>query len=80
MRWNYDTTSVQRIAAFSELVAQNAAASKGGTLIYLSRVGFNEQKSEALFCMESRGTMLFYLRLDHGTWKLVNADVIGLAD
>jgi hypothetical protein len=71
MRWQYDVTSEQKIKRYSELTARRAANLNGGALVYLSRVGFNDDHSEALFCAESYEGLLFYMRFDHGSWQVV---------
>jgi hypothetical protein len=71
MRWDYDTTTLTKIDSYSVLAARAAAAKNGGTLLYLSRVGFNEQHSEAVFCLESTGGLLVYMRREHGEWRML---------
>jgi hypothetical protein len=43
----------------------------GHDLVRLSRVGFNNNRSEALFCAEGRDGGLFYVRMQNGHWQLV---------
>ena len=44
----------------------------GHDLVRLSRVGFNSERSEALFCVEGQDGGLFYVRIQNGHWLLVN--------
>jgi hypothetical protein len=74
MHWRYDIAPAEKIKAYSILTARNAAASRGGQLVFLSRVGFNPDRSEALFCLEGNGGWLFYLRLTDGVWKVVQTE------
>jgi hypothetical protein len=41
-------------------------------LVSLSRVGFNHDRTEALFCLESREGFLLHLRLNNGHWQQVS--------
>ncbi len=43
----------------------------GHDLVRLSRVGFNSNRSEALFCAEGQDGGLFYVRMQNGHWQLV---------
>jgi len=53
----------------------------GRALLKLSRVGFNNRKTEAITCIETSDgsygdSQLFYLRKDSETWKVIRADMI----
>ena len=40
--------------------------------VHISRVGYDGARSEALFCAEGHEGSLFYLRLENGSWQVVN--------
>ena len=69
MRWNYDL-------GLGDLWSGRVPYPGGRRPLYLSRVGYNEDRTEALFCADARGGMLFYLRKEHGTWRLVGTQEI----
>jgi hypothetical protein len=48
------------------------------TLVYLSRVGYSSNGSEAVFCVQGLGSGLFHLRYQNGRWKQVQMITIGV--
>ena len=48
------------------------------TLVYLSRVGYSINRSDALFCAEGLGSGLFHLRYQNGRWQQIQMITIGI--
>jgi hypothetical protein len=48
------------------------------TLVYLSRVGYSSNGSDALFCVQGLGSGLFHLRYQNGHWQQVQMITVGL--
>ena len=47
-------------------------------LVYLSRVGYNKNHSEALFCVKGLGIGLFHLRYQNDRWQQVQMITTGI--
>ena len=45
---------------------------QGNLPVYLSRVGFNDEESEALFCVTAQGNFFVHMKQTEGHWKLAN--------
>jgi hypothetical protein len=61
------------LAAYQRAGVSSAVLLPGErTLVRLSRVGFNRDKSEALFCLESRSGVLIHLKQQSGSWQQVS--------
>jgi hypothetical protein len=67
LRWSYDVGSLSRAYG-------RATIPRARTPVFLTRVGYNDDRTEAVFCAEARGGLMFYLRKDHGTWKVIRAE------
>jgi len=65
-----DSAKINRFAAAG--VSSSVLMRAQGSLVHLSRVGFNSDRSEALFCAEGKDGGLFHVRLQDGHWQLVN--------
>jgi hypothetical protein len=74
LSWTYDTIDGAKLAEFTTAgVNPKVLIPAGATLLYFSRVGYNSDHSEALFCGESFSGILYYLRKKEGNWQVVNA-------
>ena len=74
LSWTYDTIDGAKLAEFTTAgVNPKVLIPAGKTLLYFSRVGYNADHSEALFCGESLSGTLFYLRKHDGNLRVVNA-------
>lgn len=64
-----DSAQLNRYVAAS--ISPSVALRGQHDLIRLSRVGFNSDGSEALFCAEAQEGGLFHVRMQNGHWHLV---------
>jgi len=77
LSWQFDTVNPARLEGPGVIAAHQHAAAHGGALVYLSRVGFNAQHDEALFCaLGAVGAEYIHLKLEHGEWREVGSDLV----
>jgi len=64
-----DSTMLKRFMAAG--VSSSVLLQGHRDLVRLSRVGFNSDRSEALFCAEGQEGGLFHVRMQNGHWQLI---------
>lgn len=75
LKWQFNTADSAKVDQYSAAgVRDSTLFPQGSTPVIFSRVGFNHDGSEALFCVFGKGELIMYMRHVRGQWQLVKYD------